>query len=268
MVEHGAYRLLLDAYYTTGPLSENREKLYRICRAFAEDERAAINTILDRFFELRGCLYHNRKADRETEYREKYLSEQVRKSRLGVAGRRAKAEPTDEPEPNPRVYPRVDPAVNPPSPSPSPSLTPSPIPSPTPMVDIETSIIETNKLLRSKSAVEVETDFDRWYAQYPKKRGKKAALKAWQKAKDKPALKIMLTTLAQQAQSPDWTRERGQFIPHPATYLNQGRWDDDVGEPKQQQWSDVAMRTMRNMKDWVEEGNVQEVEVNVTKAIL
>ena len=30
-----------------------------------------------------------------------------------------------------------------------------------------------------------------------------------------------------QKESDQWTRDDGQFIPLPATYLNQGRWKDE-----------------------------------------
>ena len=31
-----------------------------------------------------------------------------------------------------------------------------------------------------------------------------------------------------QKQSEQWTRENGRFIPNPSTWLNQGRWDDEL----------------------------------------
>ena len=70
--------------------------------------------------------------------------------------------------------------------------------------------------------------FDLFWGQYPRKIGKKAALKSWHAAKDKPDLPRILSALAAAKQSPDWTKENGKFIPHPATWLNQGRWDDEV----------------------------------------
>lgn len=71
-------------------------------------------------------------------------------------------------------------------------------------------------------------EFEQFWQAYPRKVGKKAALKAWHAAKDKPDLLRILSALAAAKQSPDWTKENGKFIPHPATWLNQGRWDDEV----------------------------------------
>jgi hypothetical protein len=36
-----------------------------------------------------------------------------------------------------------------------------------------------------------------------------------------------MDTLAWQRQQDDWLREAGRFIPHPSTWLSQGRWQDE-----------------------------------------
>jgi uncharacterized protein YdaU (DUF1376 family) len=51
MLQHGAYRLLLDHYYASAkPLPANAELLHRVCRAFANAEREAIDFVLVEFF--------------------------------------------------------------------------------------------------------------------------------------------------------------------------------------------------------------------------
>jgi hypothetical protein len=32
--------------------------------------------------------------------------------------------------------------------------------------------------------------------------------------------------------SHDWSKDGGKYIPNPATWLNQGRWDDEITESK------------------------------------
>lgn len=66
-----------------------------------------------------------------------------------------------------------------------------------------------------------------WLA-YPRKIGKKAAEKAFLRAMKETTLEVILAALAKQ--KPKWTDPK--YIPHPATWLNQGRWDDET-EPKQ-----------------------------------
>lgn len=78
-----------------------------------------------------------------------------------------------------------------------------------------------------------DNGFDKFWSAYPKKKGKKEALRAWQRARDKPNIDKILASIGRQCLSHDWTKSGGQYIPHPATWINQGRWDDEVdAEPK------------------------------------
>jgi hypothetical protein len=51
VIEHGAYRLMLDHYYGAGrPLPANRKALYRLIRAETEVERRAVDSICVQFW--------------------------------------------------------------------------------------------------------------------------------------------------------------------------------------------------------------------------
>lgn len=72
--------------------------------------------------------------------------------------------------------------------------------------------------------------FNRFWQAYPRKRGKGQAEKAWcnlQPSPNETLLETMLAALACARDSPDWHKDGGQFIPHPATWLNGKRWEDD-----------------------------------------
>ena len=71
--------------------------------------------------------------------------------------------------------------------------------------------------------------FDMFWRGYPRKIGKGAARKAWAKATDRPPILAILANIQAHVDSDQWQREGGQFIPHPATWLNQKRWDDEPG---------------------------------------
>ncbi len=72
-------------------------------------------------------------------------------------------------------------------------------------------------------------DFDVWYAPYPRKVAKEAARKAWNKRRtEMPALSQMLAKLELQKRSAAWTKNGGEFVPYPATYINRGQWDDEI----------------------------------------
>lgn len=78
--------------------------------------------------------------------------------------------------------------------------------------------------------------FDAFWTAYPRKVGKGAALKAWAKLKDKRnTLTLILGALAWQTKTHDWTKEAGQFIPYPATWLNEQRWLDEPPPEQPQQ---------------------------------
>ena len=71
--------------------------------------------------------------------------------------------------------------------------------------------------------------FEMFWKVYPKKVGKLAAMKAWFKIRpSKELCEKIVEAVAQQISSEQWIREGGRFIPHPATWLNQGRWDDEI----------------------------------------
>lgn len=71
--------------------------------------------------------------------------------------------------------------------------------------------------------------FEQFWSKYPKKKAKQAALNAFLKIKpDATLLDQMLSAIDKQIRSPEWKKDSGQFIPHPATWLNQGRWEDET----------------------------------------
>lgn len=64
MLEHGAYSMLLDAYYSREkPPSADPARLYQICKAMTKQERAAVDLVVARFFTIDGDVARNRKAD-------------------------------------------------------------------------------------------------------------------------------------------------------------------------------------------------------------
>jgi hypothetical protein len=70
--------------------------------------------------------------------------------------------------------------------------------------------------------------FSKFWESYPRKVAKKAAEKAFARAIKETTLEQMLASLAIDKQ--DWREER--FTPHPATWLNQGRYLDHQDELK------------------------------------
>lgn len=78
--------------------------------------------------------------------------------------------------------------------------------------------------------------FEKFWDAYPRKVGKGAAEKAFKKYKpDDTLLSVMLSVLSAQKRSEQWIKENGKFIPYPATWLNQRRWED-APEERESGW--------------------------------
>jgi uncharacterized protein YdaU (DUF1376 family) len=72
--------------------------------------------------------------------------------------------------------------------------------------------------------------FNAWFWEpYPKKVGKIAAWRAWKRLQPDSDLARKISAKVIEARDSDqWKRDNGQYIPNPATWLNQGRWDDEL----------------------------------------
>lgn len=70
------------------------------------------------------------------------------------------------------------------------------------------------------------TEWLAFWAAYPKKDGKEDARKAWKKIKlaKVPAIMAAIET---RRNTRDWTKEKGQYIPLPASFLRGRRWEDE-----------------------------------------
>ena len=92
LIEHGAYCMLLDHYYSAGrPLPADRGAAYRICRAFSKDEQRAVDSVVQQFFELREDGWHNKRADAELQKQAAFHE------KLSAAGRKRWQQPGSMP---------------------------------------------------------------------------------------------------------------------------------------------------------------------------
>ena len=79
------------------------------------------------------------------------------------------------------------------------------------------------------STTSVQARFDVFWKAYPRKTGKGAARKVWAKiAPGKELFDSIMSALEAVKQTSQWTKENGQFIPYPTTWLNQSRWEDEA----------------------------------------
>lgn len=69
--------------------------------------------------------------------------------------------------------------------------------------------------------------FDIFWRLYPRKIGKGHARKAWEKACKKLDPTLVCRALARQIELASFSPD-SSFIPHPTTWLNGERWDDEI----------------------------------------
>lgn len=76
---------------------------------------------------------------------------------------------------------------------------------------------------------ESASKFDLFWKSYPRKKSKIDAQKAWRQVKaDSIASVIMAAVEAAKVSDPQWTKDGGQFIPYPASWLRAGGWEDEA----------------------------------------
>lgn len=96
------------------------------------------------------------------------------------------------------------------------------------------------------SAGSYPADFEQWWSAYPRKTGKAAALTKWRTAvKTMGSPQLLLDALLERL--PELESHETRFIPHPATWLGQGRFHDPVKAPEPRK------RTGMSPDDWLPE---------------
>lgn len=73
--------------------------------------------------------------------------------------------------------------------------------------------------------------FERWWQTYPKGRrvARSKCERIWRSRQLEPRTEAIIRVLLADACSPQWVKDSGQFVPMPATWLGQERYERDVG---------------------------------------
>lgn len=96
-------------------------------------------------------------------------------------------------------------------------------------------INKLNKTKRNetKQNEEIDARFEAFWAAYPRKVARQDAINAWRKlAPDQPLAERMIRAVDTQSRSSQWTRDDGQFIPYPDTWISRRRWEDVTEMPR------------------------------------
>lgn len=120
-------------------------------------------------------------------------------------------------------------------------------------IDIEEKENPKEKENTRTSSASCGAFFDSFWKSYPKKKGKDKCMRWFSSHKvTSELLEQMLNAIEEQKKSKDWQKDNGQFIPYPYTWLNQGRWKDEVEESikvdNQEDWLDDWYKKVGEIK--------------------
>ena len=210
MMEHGAYNLLLDRYYATEQ-GIPADQVHRLARARTREERAAVDAVLQEFFTLQEGVWTHKRAEAEL------VKAQARIQAAQENGRRGGRPKQNQEKPSGLLLGSVLETQIKAHQSPD-----------TKHQSVKQNPLPPAGVGASDKVHEFPPGFDRFWQAYPRKTAKPQAAKAFARLRpDEPLLLRMLAALALQRQSAQWQRDDGQFIPHPSTWLNGRRWEDE-----------------------------------------
>lgn len=190
------YRRLLDFYYLhEAPIPHDLVKITRLL-CLNKEYISDVETVLNEFFIFTEDGWINERADKEIKQYQSFKT-------AGAAGAAKRWATVNNTPPN-----------TPPKQPPIPTINHKPL-------TIKHKPLKPYTSIGQKSALD---GFESFWEIYPKKVGKGAARKSWEKSR--PTLSTVLLALQWQIDSAQWRKNNGQFIPNPTTYLNQERWQD------------------------------------------
>ena len=212
--EHGAYLMLIMHYWNTGPVRDDDRALANITRAGAQWPQIA--PTIRAFFTSEGGFLKHKRIDAERA-KSADLSD---KRRAAGQARQSKSIASAEQVLSTRLASAEH--LHTQSHSQSHSHIHSHIQSPS-QLEIISPLNRLAPKPRAKRAEVFDRDFEDFWAAYPRKVAKTDARRAWDKAMGVTTPEAIGAAL----RAAKWP-EDPKFIPHPSTWLNQGRWDDEA----------------------------------------
>lgn len=226
--EHGAYLLLIIHYWRTGPLPDDDRKLSAIARTGRKEWDGGIGETVRAFFHAENGLLRHKRVDAEIANTEQMTAQRSAAGKASAAAKALKREAQRQ------VNDRSTTVENPlevcsdfratPSPSPSQSqeerkeeLSPS-SPSLAAMSSAQPDRTPATPAVRVQDSAE----FSQFWQKYPRRVGKGAARPAFAKARKSASFEAIMAGLDR-----PWPTDP-RYVPHPATWLNQQRWTDEI----------------------------------------
>lgn len=234
LAEDGAYRRMLDLYYTTEkPLQRNRKKLALQLRANRKEDAKVVARVLREFFTYTDKGYVCKRAEEEIKRD---------RPRICAASNNGKKGGRPKTQQEPSGFSDYNPVGS--------SHESSPAPAPAPAIREEKP--------KTLGRQEPPTEFAVFWAAYPRKVHKPEAQKAFIRVSGADYLEEVLAGLESWKSCEQWKDEN--FIPHAARFLNQEQWKDrPVAHPKKESRSERFDRNfeeaLKRLEPDIRQGN-------------
>ena len=96
--------------------------------------------------------------------------------------------------------------------------------------------LEAKAKAKAESESQLLKKFELFWSAYPNKKSKKTAFEKFKRIDfKKTSFESIMISLEKQKQSDDWTKNGGQYVPMPQTWIFNERWTDEIQAPVQQQ---------------------------------
>jgi uncharacterized protein YdaU (DUF1376 family) len=196
---HGSYLMLIKHYWCTGgPPADDDAQLWRIATCDSIQQwRKIVRPMVAPLFDIRDGHWHHHKVEEELAKARAFIEKQALNG--GKGGRPPKNPEKTQTET--QTKPNANPTTNPEE-----TTTPTPTKS------------------SDKSEDTRARDFQIWFKAYPRRTAIGRARKAYAAALKKTDAATLLA--GAEAAAVKYAQTEPQFIPHPATWLNDERWLD------------------------------------------
>jgi len=199
-LEHGIYiNMIIKYYHDENGLPADESKLYRELCIRTDDEKDCVSYLTERYFyRNRNRLLHRAIEKALGEYREKSMKARSSANKRWGCERNANALKNDA---NAMLTTNHKPL---------------------------TTNHKKEKLKKEKPCTTSVARFNEFWELYPVKKGKKVVQQKWRLRKlDNMADKILEDVAKRLSSDASW---KDGFIPNPATYINQDRWEDEIDD--------------------------------------
>jgi uncharacterized protein YdaU (DUF1376 family) len=211
LLEHGAYRRLIDLYMTSGePLPFDLPRLYRLMHATSKEEQTAVQQVIDEFFRMDGNILRNSRCDRELAWQGERTVKSLRANDIKYAESR-------------ELKQRLISAWTPDGDRSDSKRSPY-------QNQNQNQNQKKTKTLRPSSKDLLPAGFREFWVTFPHYSGRSSrvdSLAEWKRMKLEPVADAVLETLRCAMASPDWKKDGGSMVPGAQRWLKKRLWEQD-----------------------------------------